>query len=154
MTSAKEFCMLCGIFVVLSYIFELLIDLNMYLFEAFSVRLFMVAGSFFQYMQSAFDIVFIFLLFAFFFKKELSFLQKFMKCYPKLSLYTMYIGWFSFILFAIDMLFFAGIYFIPMSTFVQELIGNFLLVANVVCLIAAIFMATKKIFYTRKDAKI
>ncbi|MBR2137102.1 MAG: hypothetical protein IJ852_03980 [Alphaproteobacteria bacterium] len=145
MVTAKEFYVLCGLYVVLSFILDMLISLSAYISEVSFLDFLMMITSFLQYGQILCDVAFVILVCMLFFKKIPSFLQKFIKYHPNLTTYAMYIGWFSFILFFVDMLVLLGIYFLPVSAFAQELILILLIMGNIACWLAALFIATKKV---------
>lgn len=151
MVTAKEFYVLCGLYVVLSFIFEMSISLSAYISEVSSLYFLTMITSFLNYGQILCDVAFILLVGMLFFKKIPFFLQKFMKYHPKLTVYAMYIGWFSFILFFVDILCLFGIYFLPVSAFVQELSLILLVIGNIACWLAALFIATKKVFVSENS---
>lgn len=150
MISAKDLCILGGLFTVFRYGIDLCADICRHLVTQTSWYSLDFAASCLDNISQLSDIVFIVLFFMCFFGKKFVFLQKLEEKFPKTSVYLFYLGWVGYVLFAIDILVFIVAYYIEFSESVQEYIAYVLVITNICCIAAALITATRQVFFAHK----
>ena len=127
----KEICVLGGLYFVIGYIIDLV--------NGFASNLSKISF-----------ILFVIPFFMILFGKKFAFLQKFINKFPKLSVYLYYIGFVGYILFIFDLLVLGPTEFISLSENAQIYISTGVAAINIVGILLALILATRKVFLLKK----
>ena len=127
----KEICILGGIYFVISYIIDLV-------------------GGFASNLSTIFFILFVILFFMVLFGKKVAFLQEFTNKFSKFSVYLYYIGLIGYVLFVFNLLVLGPTEFISLSENAQIHISTGVAAINIVGILLALILATRKVFLLKK----
>ncbi len=127
----KKICVLGGLYFVIGYIIDL------------------VSGTA-SNLSMIFDIIFAILFFMVLFGKKVGFLQEFTNKFPKFSVYLYCIGLIGYVLFVFNLLVLGPTEFISLSENAQIYISTGVAAINIVGILLALILATRKVFLLKK----
>jgi len=145
--ATNDLCVLGGMFFVVGYLYDSLGNLVQFLGESLSDEWQKSQQAMWSNISSLLFPVFIILFCLLYFKKKnFAFLQKFIKNFPKISVYLHYIGYAGYILLAVDAVLFSFAYFVVMNEVVQEYLIDVIAIINIIGAIMALLLANRDVF--------
>ena len=148
MNSYRGLFVLGGLFVVLSYIVTLFTELCRYLSVGIFSRSFDLVAMGLDAVNTLFGWIFLILLAVYLFGKKITFLQKIIEKFPKISVYLFHLGWVNFILFIINGVIFA----LDMYLSFDENMAKYLVIMNIAGILTALCLASIEVLGRCKKA--